>query len=227
MEGNMMGMDIDKHKIGIEFFGVMVMVLVANATESAMLAGLTAGLMYTLAMGISGGHLNPAITLGLMATKRMEPKEGGQYIGAQLAGGLVAFLVADIILGNTIASAATTGGMVELWQDMAAMTLAGLILMIVWLATVDSDHSGFAMGGFGVGLILWMLDESSFKAWNPGEHLSQGLWGVFNGTSGAIDLPTFWLFWVFPTVGVLLATVLWDWFHDEDDSAKTDVVSDE
>lgn len=223
-----MGMDIDKDKLGMEFFGVMVMVLVANSTNHAMLAGLTAGLMYTLAMGISGGHLNPAITLGLMATKKMDPKEGGQYIGAQILGGLVAFLIADIILGNAVAGAETTGGMTEMWQDMAAMTLAGLILMIVWLATIENDLSGFAMGGFAVGLILWMLEASDFKAWNPGEHFAQGVWGIINGDSGAMGWETFWLFWIFPTVGVLLATVVWDWFNDvDDDGAKADVVGDE
>lgn len=221
-----MGMDIDKDKLGMEFFGVMVIVLVAFSADHPMLTGLTAGLMYTLAMGISGGHLNPAITLGLMATKKMEPQEGGQYIGAQIMGGLVAFLVADIVLGNTITGAPTTGGMTELWQDMAAMTLAGLILMVVWLATIDSQLSDLAMGGFGVGLILWLLDASGFKAWNPGAHFAQGLWGIINGDGGAMGWDTFWLFWIFPTVGVLLACTCWDWFSGED-GEKADVVGDE
>ena len=98
-----MGMNIDKKKLGMEFFGVMVIVMVAfSGDQHPMLTGLTAGLMYTMAMGISGGHLNPAITLGLMATKKMDAQEGGQYIVAQILGGIAAFLMADIVLGETI-----------------------------------------------------------------------------------------------------------------------------
>ena len=221
-----MGMNIDKKKLGMEFFGVMVIVMVAfSGDQHPMLTGLTAGLMYTMAMGISGGHLNPAITLGLMATKKMDPKEGGQYIAAQVLGGVAAFLMADIVLGNTITGAATTGGMTEMWQDMAAMTFAGFILMIVWITTLDDNKTGFAMGGFAVGMIYWMLESSNFKAWNPGSHLAQGIWGTINGIDGGgIDWATFWMFWIFPTVGILLAMVVWDWFEAED-GGKTDVVA--
>ncbi len=221
----MMGLDIDKKKLGMEFFGVMVIVMVAySGDQHPMLTGLTAGLMYTMAMGISGGHLNPAITLGLMATKKMDPKEGGQYVAAQVLGALVAFLMADIVLSNEIASAATTGGMTELWQDMAAMTFAGFILMVVWITTLNDNKTGFAMGGFAVGMIYWMLEASEFKAWNPASHLAQGIWGTIMDT-GSIDWATFWMFWIFPTVGILLGMVVWDWFEAEEDGVKADVVS--
>ena len=220
----MMGINIDKKKLGMEFFGVMVIVMVANSGDQhPMLTGLTAGLMYTMAVGISGGHLNPAITLGLMATKKMDAQEGGTYIAAQILGGIAAFLMADIVLGETITGAATTGGLTELWQDMAAMTFAGFILMIVWITTLNENKTGFAMGGFAVGMIYWMLESSGFAAWNPGSHLAQGIWSTIMGTGG-IDLATFWIFWIFPTVGILLGMVAWDWFEAESD-AKTDVVA--
>ena len=222
----MMGLDIDKKKLGMEFFGVMVIVMVANSgSQHPMLTGLTAGLMYTMAMGISGGHLNPAITLGLMATKKMDAQEGGQYIAAQVLGAMAAILMADIVLNESIASAQTTGGMTELWQDMAAMTFAGFILMVVWITTLDDNKTGFAMGGFAVGMIYWMLESSGFAAWNPGAHLAQGIWTTIMGTS-SIDFATFWMFWIFPTVGILLGMVIWDWFEAEED-AKTDVVADD
>lgn len=222
-----MGIMENKKKLGMEFFGVMVIVMVAYSGErSPMLTGLTAGLMYTMAMGISGGHLNPAITIGLMATKKMEAEEGGQYVAAQVLGAFTAFLMADIVLGNEIASAATTGGMLELWQDMAAMTFAGFILMIVWITTLNDNKTGFAMGGFAVGMIYWMLESSGFAAWNPGAHLAQGLWTSIMNTSLTIDLGTFWIFWIFPTVGILLGMVIWDWFeaeeHDEMDVVETE-----
>jgi glycerol uptake facilitator-like aquaporin len=214
-------MNMDKKKLGMEFFGVMVIVMVANSgSQHPMLTGLTAGLMYTMAMGISGGHLNPAITIGLMATKKMDAREGGQYIAAQILGAMAAFLMADIVLNESIASAASTGGMTELWQDMAAMTFAGFILMVVWITTIEDNKTGFAMGGFAVGMIYWMLESSGFAAWNPGAHLAQGLWTTIMST-GSIDFSTFWIFWIFPTVGILLGMVVWEWFEAEEEATET------
>ena len=115
--------------------------------------------------------------------------------------------------------------MTELWQDMAAMTFAGFILMVVWITTLDDNKTGFAMGGFAVGMIYWMLESSGFAAWNPGAHLAQGIWTTIMGTS-SIDFATFWMFWIFPTVGILLGMVIWDWFEAEE-NAKTDVVADD
>lgn len=216
-----MGMNMDKKKLGMEFFGVMVIVMVANSgSQHAMLTGLTAGLMYTMAMGISGGHLNPAITIGLMATKKMDTQEGGQYIAAQVLGAMAAFLMADIVLNESIASAQVTGGMTELWQDMAAMTFAGFILMVVWITTIQDNKTGFAMGGFAVGMIYWMLESSGFAAWNPATHLAQGLWTTIMST-GSIDFSTFWMFWIFPTVGILLGMVVWEWFEAEEEATET------
>ena len=212
---------MDKKKLGMEFFGVMVIVMVANSgSQHAMLTGLTAGLMYTMAMGISGGHLNPAITIGLMATKKMDTQEGGQYIAAQVLGAMAAFLMADIVLNESIASAQVTGGMTELWQDMAAMTFAGFILMVVWITTIQDNKTGFAMGGFAVGMIYWMLESSGFAAWNPATHLAQGLWTTIMST-GSIDFSTFWMFWIFPTVGILLGMVVWEWFEAEEEATET------
>ena len=56
----------------------------------AVAHGMILSVMVTATMNISGGHINPAITIGFMATKRIDSKLGAQYIAAQLVGALLA-----------------------------------------------------------------------------------------------------------------------------------------
>ena len=75
----------------------------ANIIETAKGAGCFATLLTAVevagltvvtgayALGhVSGGHFNPAVTLGLVAAKRFSPKDAGAYIVAQIVGGIIA-----------------------------------------------------------------------------------------------------------------------------------------
>jgi glycerol uptake facilitator-like aquaporin len=59
---------------------------------------LVLGVMITATMHISGGHLNPAVTLGLLSTGRISARDAGAYVASQLAGAaLGAFLLTQVI----------------------------------------------------------------------------------------------------------------------------------
>ena len=88
-----MGMEEDMRTLGAEFLGVLVVVMVAASTNSAMLTGIALGLMTSMAMGVSGAHLNPAITIAQMAMQKMEMEDGLKYIGAHLAGAFGGLLI--------------------------------------------------------------------------------------------------------------------------------------
>ena len=62
----------------------------ADLLTVAVAHGIILSVMVTATMNISGAHINPAITIGFMATKRIDTKLGAQYIAAQLAGALLA-----------------------------------------------------------------------------------------------------------------------------------------
>ena len=62
----------------------------ADLLTVAVAHGMILSVMVTATMNISGAHINPAITTGFMATKRIDTKLGAQYIAAQLAGALLA-----------------------------------------------------------------------------------------------------------------------------------------
>jgi aquaporin Z len=86
-------MNYDKNKsmvLGAEFLGT-AMLAMAAMLGGAPLAGLTLAMLVLVFGGISGTHINPAVTLGLWSIKKINTQQAVMYIAAQLAGGLTAF----------------------------------------------------------------------------------------------------------------------------------------
>src|SRR5690606_12954056 len=73
-----------------------------GAVGIALIHALALALGVTLTMRISGGHLNPAVTAGLLVTRRIGPRDAGIYVAAQLAGALFAVAVAKWLLPNNV-----------------------------------------------------------------------------------------------------------------------------
>ncbi len=122
------------------------------------------GVLVAALQPVSGGHLNPAVTLGVLAAGRIPPMEALLYIGGQLAGGILGALTLDFAYRGVISEAARqatlafseaytgtwpalfTGGFVE-----AALTF---VLVLVFLGTLVDPRGQRAVGGLAVGLVL-------------------------------------------------------------------------
>ena len=74
----------------LTFIGAGAIWMGGDLLTVAVAHGIILSVMVTATMNISGAHINPAITIGFMATKRIDSKLGAQYIAAQLAGALLA-----------------------------------------------------------------------------------------------------------------------------------------
>lgn len=121
-------------KLGAEFFGTFW--LVFGGCGSAVLAagipelgigfvgvslafGLTVLTMAYAVGHISGGHFNPAVTLGLVAGGRFNAKDAGGYIAAQVIGGIAAAAVLYVIAsGNVNFDAVASGFASRLWRTL-------------------------------------------------------------------------------------------------------------
>jgi glycerol uptake facilitator protein len=215
-----MGMNKDMQAMGAEFFGVMIVVLVGASTGSAMLTGITLGLMMTMAMAVSAGHLNPAITLAQMALQKMEPEDGLKYIAAQLAGAAGGFLIYMHVLSEDLVK--TSGFAADgIWLTLSGLLVVMMIYTLVWIATVGTGMVE-GHGGLGVGVIFWLLMESlestnnlsMADGMNAAIHLMQDILG------GTVEPGTFWLVWLGTFLGALVAFWVWDEFMGDDDDEE-------
>ncbi|HIA39506.1 MAG TPA: hypothetical protein EYN46_06560 [Candidatus Poseidoniales archaeon] len=204
-----MGMEEDMRTLGAEMLGVMVVVLIASTTESAMLTGIALGLMTTLAMGVSGAHLNPAITIAQMAMQKMEVEDGLKYLGAQIAGAFGGLLIFAHVYSGTVEIPTNTAAN-DIWLDIAGMMVAMLFFTIVWNATVgEGTVDGF--GGMVVGAFSWLMIEATDVTMNAAPHFAESI------LTTSLDFSTFWMFWLATALGSLMAFWMWDEIMGEDE----------
>ena len=173
--------------------------------------GLVLAVMVSATMSISGGHLNPAVTLGLLSARRINAVTAGGYIVAQLLGAVLAAAALKLLLPTGIGGITSLGtprlaASISVGQGIALEAIFAFFLISAVFGTcVNPD--GPRIGGFGIGLAL-MFDvlvggSITGAAVNParafGPALISGNW-VSQG-----------VYWVGPIVGGLLAAVLWEY----------------
>jgi aquaporin Z len=175
--------------------------------------GLAIAVMFAAFGEISGGHFNPAVTIGFWVTKRVNTIDVLLYWAVQLAGAIAAsFLLKVIIPEDTWRAVALgTPEMVRDLPRLSAMTLEALgtfFVVIVMFATAVDDKQSTArsIAGFAIGLTfaLGIMVAGPFTggALNPARALGPALasahwanWGVY---------------WVGPLAGGFLAGFLYD-----------------
>lgn len=177
----------------------------ASLATIAFAHGLTIMVMVAALGHLSGGHFNPAVTAAFVATGRMAPVRGAQYVAAQLLGAVLASLLVgwfglEIVAAGTPALApnvsAAAGAVVEV------VTTFFLVLVIFGTAV---DHRApksvypFAIG-LTVALDIMATGPITGAAMNParvfGPALVSGAWADH------------WVYWVGPLVGGILAAFL-------------------
>ena len=126
----------------------------------ALAHGLAIGIMVSALGHVSGGHFNPAVTIGIWVTKRINTIEALLYWAAQLVGGIVAAFALKALIPDDIWRAVALGTP-ELARDfpvgagMGLEALATFFLVLVVFATAIDEKGTFkAIAGFGIGLTI-------------------------------------------------------------------------
>ena len=219
-------------RYGAEFFGTFWLVL--GGCGSAVLAaafpelgigfagvalafGLTVLTMAYAVGHISGGHFNPAVSIGLWAGGRFPASHVLPYIVAQVLGAIAAGAVlyvvasgnADFSLAGGFASngygAHSPGGYSMMSALLMEVVMTMFFLMIILGATDKRAPAGFAPIAIGLGLTLIHLisipvtNTSVNPARSTAVAIFQGGWA----------LQQLWLFWVMPVIGGILGGVLY------------------
>jgi aquaporin Z len=195
--------------LGIGFLGV------------AFAFGLTLLTMAYAIGHISGCHLNPAVTLGLVAGKRFPAKEILPYWIAQVAGGIVASGVLYIIFTgrdtwalNGFAAngyGAHSPGGYNLLACLVAETLLTFFFILVILGSTD-ERASKAHAPLAIGLCLTLIHLISIPitntSVNPARSTGPAIVDAAGGDFWAVG--QLWLFWVAPLIGGLLGGLFYN-----------------
>jgi MIP family channel proteins len=162
--------------------------------------------------GISGAHFNPAVTIGMLATRRIGPAAAGVYVAVQLAGATAAALVcraifpppavAEALLGITLPASWVSPGTLLLGE----IVMTFLLMLAIFGAAVDERGRAVKIGGFAIGLTvafnILALGPVTGASMNParsfGPALVAGIWNFHL------------YYWIGPVIGAVLAALLYD-----------------
>ncbi len=222
-----------------ECVGTFVLVFVAcgvaGATGGSLVAtslafGLTIVAMAYSVGRVSGCHINPAVSLGCLLTKRMSLKEFGVYVLAQIVGGFLGavavfgfFKMANVaVLGDACnyavgfgANGLTAGGIVAALLTEIILTC---IFVYAILNVTDEKAENGKIAGIVIGLTLTLVHLIGINltgtSVNPARSIATAISAaIYNGTTDA--LAQVWIFIVGPLLGAALAAVLYTVLNTE------------
>lgn len=177
----------------------------------ALAHGIALSIAVSIFAGISGGHHNPAVTIGMLSTGRISPPTAGLYIVAQLVGATVAAFACHMIFAPEAVTAAKLGiplpgpgvstGVVLLTEFI----LTFLLMTAIFGTAVDDRAPGMKLGGFAIGLTvafdILAAGPITGASMNPARSFGPAL--VFG------DFSWHWCYWVAPVAGAVAAAQLW------------------
>jgi aquaporin Z len=166
-------------------------------------------MIYTLG-DISGAHLNPAVTLGFFAARRLERTLVLPYISSQFAGAIVASVVLFVLFPQH----STLGGTVPAGSNAQSLVLEGiltciLMFVILGVSTAEKEKgitAGIAVGSV-VGLEALFAGPISGASMNPARSLAPAL---VSGNLGAL-----WIYLIAPVLGALVAVLGCQCVHEK------------
>jgi aquaporin Z len=210
-----------------ELIGTMVLVLMGCG--SAVIAGTYIGYLgisfafgiAVLAMvyaigGVSGCHINPAITISMLIARKISGKDAAYYIAFQCVGAIIgAGILYTIAIGNPAYSLALNGLGANMYStySLASAFIAEVVLTFIFVLVVHgSTHErapkGFA--GLSIGLTLVLIHIVAIPitgtSVNPARSLGPALF------VGGTAFSQLWLFIVAPIIGGILAAIVWKAF---------------
>lgn len=214
------------------------MVLVLMGCGSAIFAGNVAGMVgagvgtlgvalafglsvvamaYTIG-GISGCHINPAITLGVFFSGRMNGKDAGMYMLFQVIGAIIGSAILCLLVstgtheGPTMTGANSYGE--DMWlQAFIAETIFTFIFVFVVLGATDARKGAGNFAGLVIGLTLVLVHivciPITGTSVNPARSIGPALF------EGGVALKQLWLFIVAPFMGAILSALVWKGFFTD------------
>ena len=181
----------------------------AGITQIALAHGLILALMVTATMRVSG-HLNPAVTIGFLVTRRIEPVMAGVYFLGQILGAVIAAYALRGLFPAEVVAASRLGGQsialdVSMTQAIVLEALATFFLVFVVFGTAV-DPQAPKVGGFAIGLTvaanILAIGPLTGASMNPARSFGPAVVSkIFEGQA---------VYWIGPIIGAIAAALLYD-----------------
>ncbi len=187
----------------------------ASVVGTAMAFGLSVVAMAYAVGGISGCHVNPAVSLGMFFCGRMGLKDCGFYMLSQVIGAILAAAalacVTSTVVGDPLSSSTLTGANVcNLGVTnglIVEVLLTAIFVFVVLGATSKTNGATNNFAGLAIGLALTLINLVGIKftgaSVNPARSIGPA---IFEGGKALSDL---WVFIIGPFVGGAIAALVW------------------
>jgi MIP family channel proteins len=183
----------------------------------ALAHGLAIALLVYATGHLSGGHLNPAVTLAAVVARKIGPVKGAMYVVSQLAGAILAallllYVMPDAVEGNLGAHGLGTGVSVGMGFTME-LVLTFLLVFVVFSAAMDKRGPG-VLGPLAVGLAVLVIHLVAVPLTGAGVNPARSL-----GPAIASGFWTdHWIYWLAPLAGGVLAAGVYQTLFAADDA---------
>ena len=215
-----------------EFIGTAVLVLFGtgiavisggNLVATSLAFGLAIVAMAYVIGNISGCHVNPAVSLAMLISKKISGKDFVGYVVSQVLGAFLGTLILFLILkctglGTSELGANGYGSLSATNINLAGALLAEVILTFVFIYTilgVTSDENKAPVAGIVIGLTLAFVHLLGIgltgTSVNPARSLAPAV------LVGGVALSQVWVFIVAPLVGSALAAVIWNYIAKDEE----------
>lgn len=222
-----------------EMIGTMVLVLMgcgaavslgcdntlpSTVVGTAMAFGLSVVAMAYTIGGISGCHINPAITLGVYLSGRMSGKDAINYMIFQVIGGLIGAAILYLLVisaGGDLANSALGANNLQNVNGESVSVLGGLLAEIVFTAvfvlvvlgaTSKTNGATNNFAGLAIGLALVLVHLACIRytgtSVNPARSIGPALFAQLS-EGHATALSNLWIFIVGPFAGGALSALIW------------------
>ena len=173
----------------------------------ALAHGLTIALLVAATARISGGHINPAVTLAALVTGKIRPVRGLLYVVAQLGGAIAgAFLIMAVVPGDGgNLGAHALGAGVEVGAGVVVEIILTFVLVFVVFATAMDPRGPSSIAPIAIGFAV-LVDHLvgvplTGASMNPARSLGPAIAGG--------DWANHWVYWIGPLAGGVLAAMVY------------------
>jgi len=221
----------------VEFLGDLIFIFIgtlqAFANGGALVAACAHGItiaVLIVGMGhISGGHFNPAVTVGIFVSGNIPILNAAMYIVSQLGGGLVGSLLARACVSQTLWDSISGGATIPSSLFLANMNFAqGILLeaMMTWLlvhtvliSAVDTADNHLAPFAIGLSIFVDILAGGNLTgaSMNPARSFGPAVVGGIFGIGARSSFDHHYIYYAGPLIGATVAGVIYKMFLAKDE----------